>query len=425
LRYNRNARNLHAKIKRLVRRQRLTTATNLLKNKRVRQVGKAHIDISKMRIGSGWFYLGEDRRAFNISSRAAHRSGKYYPIGHWYAGMAAYRSGRFINAADHFQSMAAIGGQSRWTQSAAAFWAARANLVARRPDRVSRWLGLAASHPRTFYGVLARRMLGVSSSLKWTTPKSEQFLITKVLRSSRGQRAIALIQAKNHERAERELRYLSLNGNPETRIALLNIADQFGLPSLALKTAIALMRQNQTRIERGLYPIPRWSPRDGFKIDRALIYAVMRQESAFNTRAKSHAGARGLMQLMPGTAGYMARKRFRGWRKNKLYDPGLNLQLGQKYLGYLLQHETVNGNILMMVAAYNGGPGNLAKWQRRILKLTKDPLLFIESMPSRETRDFVERVISNFWIYRDRFGQTVPTLDAIAAGRIPIYKSID
>ena len=223
LRYNRNARNLHAKIKRLGRRQRLTTATNLLKNKRVRQIGKAHIDISKMRIGSGWFYLGEDRRAFNISSRAAHRSGKYYPIGHWYAGMAAYRSGRFINAADHFQSMAAIGGQSRWTQSAAAFWAARANLVARRPDRVSRWLGLAASHPRTFYGVLARRMLGVSSSLKWTTPKSEQFLIAEVLRSSRGQRAIALIQAKNHERAERELRYLNLNGNPETRIALLNI----------------------------------------------------------------------------------------------------------------------------------------------------------------------------------------------------------
>ena len=425
LRYNRKARSLHANIIRLVRRKRLTAATNLLKAKRFRQIGNAHIDISKMRIGSGWFYLGEDRRAFNISSRAAHRSGKYYPLGHWYAGMAAYRSGRYINAADHFQSMAAVGGQSRWTQSAAAFWAARANLVARRPDRVSRWLGLAASHPRTFYGVLARRMLGVSSPLKWTKPQSEQYTIAEVLKSSRGQRAIALIQVRNHERAERELRYIGLNGNPKTRIALLNIADQFGLPSLALKTAIALMRQNQTRIERGLYPIPRWVPRDGFKIDRALIYAVMRQESAFNTRAKSHAGARGLMQLMPGTAGYMARKRFSGWRKNKLYEPGLNLQLGQKYLGYLLQHETVNGNVLMMAAAYNGGPGNLAKWRRRILKLTNDPLLFIESMPSRETRDFVERVMSNFWIYRDRFGQMAPTLDAIAAGKIPIYRSID
>ena len=425
LRYNRNARNLHAKIRRLVRRKRMTAATNFLKKKRFRRLGKAHVDIGKMRIGSGWFYLGEDRRAFNIASRAAHRSGQYYPLGHWYAGLAAYRSGRYINAADHFQSLAAIGGQSRWAQSAAAFWAARANLVARRPDRVSRWLGLAASHPRTFYGVLARQMLGVDSSMKWTTPKSEQRTIAEVLKSPRGQRAIALIQASNHDRAERELRYLDLNGNPETRIALLNIADQFGLPSLALKTAIALMRQNQTRIERGLYPVPRWVPKDGFRIDRALIYAVMRQESAFNTRAKSHAGARGLMQLMPGTAGYMAQKRFRGWRRNKLYEPGLNLKLGQKYLGYLLQHETVNGNILLMAAAYNGGPGNLAKWQRRILKLTSDPLLFIESMPSRETRDFVERVLANFWIYRDRFGQNVPTLDAIAAGETPVYKSID
>ena len=172
LRYNRNARNLHAKIRRLVRLKRMTAAKNLLKKKRFRRLGRAHIDIGKMRIGSGWFYLGEDHRAFKIASHAARRSGKYYPLGHWYAGMAAYRSGRYINAADHFQSMAAIGGQSRWAQSAAAFWAARANLVARRPDRVSRWLGLAASHPRTFYGVLARRMLGVDSPLKWTTPKS-------------------------------------------------------------------------------------------------------------------------------------------------------------------------------------------------------------------------------------------------------------
>ena len=131
------------------------------------------------------------------------------------------------------------------------------------------------------------------------------------------------------------------------------------------------------------------------------------------------------MQLMPGTASYMARKRYRGRRRNQLYEPGLNLQLGQKYLGYLLEHETVDGNILMMAAAYNGGPGNLSKWQKRILKKTDDTLMFIESMPSRETRDFVERVLSNFWIYRDRFGQKTPTLDAIAAGETPVYKSVD
>jgi len=425
LRYTRSARRLHSQIRRLVRLKRLSAAERMIRQKRFRRLGEAHVDIAKMRIGSGWFYYGEDRRAFNIASRAAHRSGKYFPLGHWYAGLASYRSGRYINAADHFQAMAAIGGLSRWAQSAAAFWAARANLVARRPDRVSRWLGLAASHPRTFYGVLARRMLGLDSPLKWKAPKAEREAIAIALRTPRAQRALALLQAENHSRAERELRYLGINSDSATRLALLNIADRLGLPSLALRTAIALMRQNQTRIDRGLYPVPRWAPKDGFKIDRALVYAVMRQESAFNIRAKSHAGARGLMQLMPGTASYMARKRYRGRRRNQLYEPGLNLQLGQKYLGYLLEHETVDGNILMMAAAYNGGPGNLSKWQKRILKKTDDTLMFIESMPSRETRDFVERVLSNFWIYRDRFGQKTPTLDAIAAGETPVYKSVD
>jgi soluble lytic murein transglycosylase len=425
LRYSRSARRLHSQVRRLVRRKRLSSAEKLIKQPRFRRLGQAHVDIAKMRIGSRWFYLGEDRKAFNTASKAAHRSGKYYPLGHWYAGLASYRSGRYVNAADHFQAMAATGGQSRWSQSAAAFWAARANLVARRPDRVSRWLRLAASHPRTFYGLLARRMLGIDSSLKWTAPKAQQQTITNALKSPRAQRALALLQAGNHPRAERELRYLGLSGGSGTRIVLLNIADQFGLPSLALKTAIALMRQNQTRIDRGLYPVPHWEPSDGFKIDRALVYAVMRQESAFNTRAKSHAGARGLMQLMPGTAGYMARKRFRGRARNKLYEPGLNLRLGQKYLRYLLRHDKVKGNILMMAAAYNGGPGNLSKWQRRILKRSSDTLMFIESMPARETRDYVERVLANFWIYRDRFGQQAPTLDAIAAGEPPVYKSVD
>ena len=425
LRYPRLARNLHSQIRRLVRRQRLSIAENLLKQKRFRNLNVAHIDINKMRISSGWFYLGEDRRAFNIASSAARRSGKYYPLGHWYVGLAAFRSKRYINAADHFQSMASIGGQSRWSQSAAAFWAARANLVAQRPDRVSRWLGLASSHPRTFYGVLAGRILGIPSPLKWSTPKTKKKAIIEISKNLRAQRALGLIQAGSFSRAEQELRYLGQNKSASRRVALLHIADHFGLPSLALKTAIALMRQNQIRIERGLYPVPRWMPKDGFKIDRALIYAVMRQESAFNTRAKSHAGARGLMQLMPSTAGYMAQKRFRGWKRNKLYDPGLNLKLGQKYLGYLLQHETVRGNVLFMAAAYNGGPGNLAKWQKRIFKRTRDPLMFIESMPSRETRDFVERVLSNFWIYRDRFGQKSPTLDSIAQGLNPVYKSLD
>jgi soluble lytic murein transglycosylase-like protein len=77
-----------------------------------------------------------------------------------------------------------------------------------------------------------------------------------------------------------------------------------------------------------------------------------------------------------------------------------------------------------LVTAYNGGPGNLAKW-RRETRFGDDPLLFIESLPARETRDFIERVMANFWIYRHQLGQETPSLDAIAAGEWPSYTSLD
>jgi soluble lytic murein transglycosylase-like protein len=77
-----------------------------------------------------------------------------------------------------------------------------------------------------------------------------------------------------------------------------------------------------------------------------------------------------------------------------------------------------------MATAWNGGPGNLNKWWRKTNHMD-DSLFFIESIPSRETRIFIEKVLTNLWIYRDRFGQPTPSLDAIAAGQWPVYKALD
>jgi soluble lytic murein transglycosylase-like protein len=104
----------------------------------------------------------------------------------------------------------------------------------------------------------------------------------------------------------------------------------------------------------------------------------------------------------------------------RLYEPEMNLTLGQKYLMHLLNHETVQGDLFRLAAAYNGGPGNLAKWDKRSARM-EDPLLFIESIPARETREFIERVLCNLWIYRIRMGQDSPSLDALAAGERPLY----
>jgi soluble lytic murein transglycosylase len=133
-----------------------------------------------------------------------------------------------------------------------------------------------------------------------------------------------------------------------------------------------------------------------------------------------------LLQLMPATARYMAesRRRFRGRNRAQLFDPGLNLRLGQKYLDYLLAGDVVSGNLVLMIAAYNGGPGNLAKWQRQVSH-GSDPLVFIETIPVRETRLFVQRVLENVWVYRARLGQQAPSLEALAGGRWPNYVSLD
>src|SRR3546814_206979 len=204
-------------------------------------------------------------------------------------------------------------------------------------------------------------------------------------------------------------------------------------------------------VDAALYPIPPWQPASGFTVDRALIYAMMRQDSGFNTRALSPDGARGLMQLMPRTARYLAQhrrshrnarhelydprltldpsptslpppltparlpghqfplhtpqtRRYHGNARHELYDPSLNLDLGQRYIAYLLVHERVQGDLFRLTTAYNGGPGNLGKWERAI-QADGDPLLFIEALLSKETRLFIERVLTNLWIYRHRLGQ--------------------
>ena len=98
--------------------------------------------------------------------------------------------------------------------------------------------------------------------------------------------------------------------------------------------------------------------------------------------------------------------------------------MGQLYIAHLLRNDLVRGDLFRLAAAYNGGPGNLNKWQRK-MDFKDDPLMFIESLPSRETRLFIERVLTNLWIYRLRLGQDAPSLDGIASGDWPLYQALD
>ena len=174
--------------------------------------------------------------------------------------------------------------------------------------------------------------------------------------------------------------------------------------------------------------MPRWTPLGGFTVDRALLFAVMRQESQFSPEVESNAGAVGLMQLMPATAHAMAQRTgvpLAGLDKRQLIaDPELNLTLAQEYISTLMADPRIKRNLVLLAAAYNGGPGAMQRW-RLSAELRKDPLLFIESIPTEQTRIFTERVLANYWIYRQRLGQSAPDLDALAAGEWPTYTALD
>ncbi len=381
-------------------------------------------DRARAMLGAAYFTAGRDGWALDWAGQAAERSGRYMPEADWTAGLAAWRLGRLGEAGRHFEAVAAMRDSSPWLISAGAFWAARARLVDRRPDEVNRWLGVAAAYPHTFYGLLGRRMLGLPVTFQWTTPRLEEDALRVLAVTAGGRRTLALIQVEARRRAERELRMLAARAGAPLAHGILALASRANMPALAMRLDGWLF-PNGGGYDGAAYPLPEWAPKGGFRVDRALIYALVRQESGFNPKAKSWAGARGLMQLMPRTASFVAGdRRLRGAKRHTLFKPEINLELGQKYIEMLLGNAKIKGDLFRLAAAWNGGPGNLGKWWRKI-KHMDDPLFFIESLPSRETRIFIERVLTNLWIYRHRMGQPVPSLDAIAAGDWPVYTALD
>ncbi|MFQ6017345.1 MAG: lytic transglycosylase domain-containing protein [Kiloniellaceae bacterium] len=427
----RKAARLKRQIRRNVLRTRLSVTERLLESQMAKRLlDRVEIDQGYTQVAAAWFYYGRDERAYKLAAGAARRSGRIVPMAHWTAGLAAWRLGRLQEAVFHFERLALSDRVSGWNAAAGAYWAARSHLRLRNPGEMSMWLSLAANHPRTFYGLLARRALGLRTQIDFHSHDLNQALVTRLEAEPAGRRALGLIQVGERRRAERELKRLDGWADAEMARALLALAERARMPELAYRLGIRLAGGDHSgaaagALDAALYPIPPWRPEAGFTVDRALIYALVRQESGFNPKAKSPDGARGLLQLMPSTASFVARdRRFRGSKRRKLFHPATNLELGQRYIAYLLSHDYVRGDLFRLAAAYNGGPGNLGKWQRKV-DYGSDPLLFIESLPSRETRLFIERVLTNLWIYRVRLDQPAPSLDGLAAGDWPRYQALD
>ncbi len=423
--WRKEMRQVQRQIKRWVQRGNVTFALKKLDTKRNRKIfDKISYAESLGVIARGYYRYHKDKEAIEVARRAVSLSPEIADNARWWAGLSAWRIKDYETAAQLFSGLSEGKYTPTDSRAAGAYWASRSYLQGGWPAAVNPMLEKASNYKHTFYGLIASQALGRDPGFDWNMAGLNDIDMELLLRIPAAKRALALIQADQSHRAETELRRFVNNLPASLSKAVLAFADAAGLADLSYRLGVSIQRSEGRAMDAAIYPVPGWAPENGFQIDKALIYAFVRQESRFRPRAKSSAGARGLMQLMPATAGYMAKKRFKGTERDKLYEPDYNLMLGQKYLKHLLDDFSNGGNLFHMAAAYNGGPGNLQKWMRKV-DYQDDPLLFIESLPSRETRLYIEHVFSNLWIYRNRLGQPAPTLEAILSGNWPIYIGLD
>ena len=403
-------RSLQKQISKAVNAGQTKTAYSLLNNAGKDLLDTVEYDLLRAKIAAGTLYQGNWKQAKSLAEASAKRSGLHAPLASWVAGIVAWQDEDYTNAANFFESVSRSSYASSWTKSAGAYWAARSHMRRGDVKSVSIWLRRAASSPRTFYGLIATRALGENFAFNWGKTSFAREDHMALSRDSRGARAIALVQIGQTQKGQDELLRIDIQGKPVLQNALVSFANYTRMPAVAMRLG-ALESANQGHYyDSALYPLSPWQPRSGYKVDPALIHAIMRQESRFNPSAKSPSGARGLMQLMPATAKSLTHE-----KSFDMNDPAKNLELGQRYLLQLLSSPHVDNDLLSLLIAYNAGPGNLSKWRNRWSRI-QDPLLFIELLPSAETRAYVERVLSNYWIYRFRDQKQTPTLDAVVAG---------
>jgi soluble lytic murein transglycosylase len=384
-------------------------------------------DRLKAIVASGYFYANNLEKAASLSEQAMHRSRSLAPMAGWINGLVHYRQGNYGRAASSFEMAAHSPYATGTLIAASSFWSARSYEKAGSKRKAASLLERASSYPRTFYGLLATQSLNKDADLNWDAPNLTKSKEKEILATPAGQRAEKLIAAGEVGLAEEEIRALYIRGNHERKKDLMAYAHSRKMPSLTMKLAYAMRATDEETIDSALYPAMPWQPANGYRIDRALLHAIARQESHFNALAENKgSGATGLMQLMPTTATYIAGHNEYDGSQGKvlLKTPEVSLALGQKYVEHLLNSSLVGQDLLSLAIAYNAGPGRLQKWKAERPDIN-DPLLFIESIPYAETRTYVERVMSNYWIYRMRFDQSTESMKAVAQGNWARYASQD
>ena len=375
----------------------------------------------QQRIAWSYYLIGNDGAARGLADRARSGVGEWVIHAIWVSGLANWRLGDCSAAAGAFATVAARSTDQELT-AAGHYWAARADMACRRPERVQAQLRSAARLGETFYGLLATRALGLRQA---TIPNSGSLARADwriVADEPNVRRAAALVEIGERELADDLIRHQARIGNPRGHEALIQLAARLSLTGTQMWLAHNAPRGVSVD-PLARYPMPEWRPNRGWRVDRALVFAHALQESNFRPDATSSAGARGLMQVRPGTAGDILRWRGESSAGLQLTDPATNLELGQSYLEYLRDLPGTGGLLPRVIAAYNAGPGPIPVWTARSFD-RGDPLLYIESIPYWETRGYVPIILRNYWIYEQRAGQDSASRAALVQGMWPRFPGL-
>jgi soluble lytic murein transglycosylase len=366
------------------------------------------------RIAWSYFLTGDEAAARRLATVAATGSGEFAAQADWVAGLAAWRLKDFEGASASFASAA-----RRLTDaemiSAAHFWGARADMAAGHPERVDAKMKSASRQAETFYGLLALDRMGIKAK------PVEYGDVASVEKLPNVRAALALSEIGELDLADQLIRHQARIGRVQDHATLANIAGRMDLPSTQLYLA-----QNgpsgATASVSARYPNPRgWKPEGGWRVDRSLVFAHALQESRFRTNVTSPAGARGLMQVMPGTAAMIARSK--GVELGSLANPVVNLEYGQTYIEKVRDMSETGGFLPKVIAAYNAGPTPVGNWNARV-RDNGDPLLYIESIPYWETRAYVTTVMRNYWMYQIGSGEKTNSMAALSQGMWPRFPGL-
>ncbi len=285
------------------------------------------------------------------------------------------------------------------SKARAAYWAHVAASRNGNRDIAEEWLGKAAKFSTVFYGQIAQAQLHAGRPLALGDIEHASYRAAALASDSAVQVGLMLARAGEKDMAVKFFEHLASITDDEDRLADLGAAATHALRKFGgVRTAKAALRNHVVLLQDGwpLLDLPK-----NLMIEPALTLAITRQESEFNPEAKSSAGARGLMQLLPRTAAETARKIGVGFSPARIFEQTLNLTLGSAYLGRLVG--AYGGALVPAIAAYNAGPGNVRKWITAYgmpganLEQT---LRWMESIPFAETRNYVQRVLENLQIYR-------------------------